>query len=489
RFLSLGHNKSALSLLRIFCKINSKNLFTNPRSQSMNTKALSAKRHTIKDSFIIGIDPAKAANQAYILSPDGETVGKSFKFKNNFKGFNTDLKYNLSKYLPDVPAHKIVFSIETSLNLWQKTAYFLHSQGYKVVTTSPLATSRERPKMNSFSRTDPRDAYSVANVAKNGYYNDYKLFDENSNAMHSLTINYDKLREDLTASIQRLRDEVEKFFPEISSQISHYDSETILYLLSKYLTPGEFRNINVDEEEKTVKAISYQSYRLLLKIKSIAKESIGLPLSPLELEIHKMIVSSHIQQIKLLKQLLKQTEAKLVELAKKTPHFKILTSIKGLSENGASRLIAELRDLSWFDNHRKIEAMAGLNLRLNDSGKQSGNRVISRIGNKRLRRLLYTIGEQIIRHIPEARIRFIKRQLKNGRYKKDIIAAISVLLKIIVSLIKGNRIYEFREQKIEELQMWEEKYQELEKVKKKKANQKRSRLNQISMEELIALAG
>jgi len=54
-------------------------------------------------------------------------------------------------------------------------------------------------------------------------------------------------------------------------------------------------------------------------------------------------------------------------------------------------------------------------------------------------------------HIPEIRIRFLKRQMKHDRYRRNIIACTSNLLKLIMNLVQENRFYEFREDKVKEL--------------------------------------
>ena len=64
-------------------------------------------------------------------------------------------------------------------------------------------------------------------------------------------------------------------------------------------------------------------------------------------------------------------------------------------------------------------------------------------------------------YIPEVRIKFIKRQLIKKSYRKNIIASSSELLQLIMALIKENRAYEFKQNKIQELAILEERYSKL----------------------------
>ena len=64
-------------------------------------------------------------------------------------------------------------------------------------------------------------------------------------------------------------------------------------------------------------------------------------------------------------------------------------------------------------------------------------------------------------YIPEVRIKFLKRQLIKRAYRKNIIASSSELLQLIMALIKENRPYEFKQNKVHELAILEERYKKL----------------------------
>ena len=149
----------------------------------------------------------------------------------------------------------------------------------------------------------------------------------------------------------------------------------------------------------------------------------------------------------------------MITLAKQSNHFRILTSLKGISDNLAAQFIAECRDLNNFKHYKQIEKLAGLNLCLCQSGDYIGQRHISHIGNRRLLRIIYQMTVQTATYIPEVRIKFLTRQLKKKAYRKNIIAASSALLQLIMALIKKNKTYEFKEEKMQQLALLEEKNQ------------------------------
>jgi len=123
--------------------------------------------------------------------------------------------------------------------------------------------------------------------------------------------------------------------------------------------------------------------------------------------------------------------------------FSILTNLMGISAETASLFLAEIRDISAFDNYKEIEKFAGYNLRLTQSGKHIGYRRISHLGNTRLRWVLYRMTEETMKYIPEVRIKYLKRQLK----------------KQIFSLLKENRFYEYYEERVAEMEKLNIQYQ------------------------------
>ena len=433
-------------------------------------KSLEAKRHFVNGKTIIGIDPAKKNHQAVILDSIGVPVGNTFKFNNNFNGFHIDLRNKLNAHISDLSPDKIVFAVEISINLWQKLCYYLCQKGFTVLMVSPLFTHHERPKINNnFSRTDPKDALAVANCARQGYFNFYRLYPFNSNAMHRLSITYDKLKKHLAQTKQRIRSQVELIFPELPDEID-IDTDTARYLLSKYLSPRDFLKMNCFLEAAEVMKVSNRQHgeKTLIRIKDKAKQSIGVKIIDEEIISERITLNCWLGQYFLLKEQIETVLDQLVALAEQTPYFDLITSLKGISDISASRFIAELRDLSYFNHYKKIEAISGLNLKLSQSGQYTGYRRITHIGNHRLRAVIYKMAEETKNHIPEVRIRYLKRQMKQSRYRKNVIASCSNLLKLIVALVKEGHSYQYKEEKQTELLELEQKYKEFKKKKKYK---------------------
>jgi transposase len=438
----------------------------------MNLQNLEMKRHFVSDKIIIGIDPCKKKYQAMIINEKGIPMGNSFSFQNSYNGFHLKLWQKVKSQVGIIDPNNIVFSIETSINFWQKLCYYLHDQGYTILLVRPLTTKYERPRINcNFSKTDPKDALVVANSARQGYFHFYQEYSDPVRAMHSLAISYDKLKKQLVIAKQRLRSQVDQLFPEFST-VMKLDSDTARYLLSKYITPQDFLNMNIFQELISLRKVSrnHHGVETLNALMEVAGKSIGISLDEASYNAERITMNLWIVQIDLLKQQMYSLLKQMVELTEKTPYFKILTSIKGISDITAARFIAENRELFENTHYKKIEAFAGTNLKLSQSGTYMGYRRITHIGNNRLRAVLYKMTEETKNHIPEVRIKFLKRQMKQARYTKNIVACSSNLLKLIVALIREKRTYVFNQEKLKELEKLEIEYQTF---KENKSNKKK----------------
>lgn len=438
----------------------------------MTLSQLDEKRRQIKNKIIIGIDPANEKHQGYIIDEYGISIGKTFSFGNNHKGITTKLWYQLKKRLePDqINPDTLIFAIEASLDFWQILAAYLENKGYKVALVSPLTTKKTRALPgNDFSRTDPKDARLVAENTKEGFFHWYRHDTPREKAMKTLSLTYNKIRKDLQSNQARLRSQVKRIFPEFM-QIVTLNTETAIHLLSKYLFPEEFINMDIETTTSEIRKISWQyDQSKLLELQASATNSIGIPKSIEEKIADKITVTTLITLIKTLKQQQKTIKKELVKMAKESPYFKIITSLDGISDLTASLFLAEVVNPDKYDHFKQMQKLAGLNLRLNTSGNSRSYYKINKIGNSRLRWVVFQMTTETSKYIPEVRIKYLKRQLKQSGYTKNITACSAKLLQLLFCLMKNKQPYEYRaETQVLLVDLEEQYYRKTKKYKTKK---------------------
>lgn len=432
-------------------------------------KALEIKRQFVTNKYLVGIDPGKKAHQAVIINCNGMRCGNSFSFVNNQRGY-VNFITKVKQQTQGINAQNIIFALETSCNLWLTLMHFLTVKGFSVVLVSPLTTKHSRPMLNhDFSRTDPKDALLIADNARSGHFDFFTRYTADQQALHTLGIAYDKLRKNLVQQRTRIHAQLDCLFPEFC-QLVNLDTKTAVWLLSHYLFPQEFLQMDIKSNALVIKKISHGNHgrSLLEKLQRLAKQSIGIEYNPQQMRAQRLILDGWLQQGAVIEKQIEQIMKQMTVLAAKTPWLKILTSIRGISTKLAVLFIAETRDLGRFNHYKQIEKLAGYNLWQSQSGNYKGPRHISHIGNKRLSWILYKMSEETIKYVPEVRTKFLKRQMKQRRYRKNVVAAISNLLRLIMALVKEQRCYEPR--KNTELTLLEHNYQVFKKMDKIRFN-------------------
>jgi transposase len=429
----------------------------------MNHQRLQAQREQLAGKIVIGIDPAKDKHQVAVVDTHGNQRGSSFSFSVSANGYGETLWRNIAKVIPSCNVHDVVFAIETACNLWETLASYLRSRGYHVVLVSPLSTHHARPIMSmEFSRTDPKDAYIVATVAQRGAFQAYERFPAEQTAMHQLAITYGKLRNDLAQNRARVHAVLDRLFPEFPRTLLPQRASAV-YLLKKYLFPDEFLAMDIRTEALVIEQISRrQCGRATLEaLQKAASTSIGLVRHSDERLADRLSLDAFLALIECAEQQINRVLDELVVRAQELPQFERLTSLAGVGKRLAALFLAEVQDLSRFSHYKHIEKLAGLNLKLFDSGRYSGTRHISSIGNSRLRWVLYKMTEETARRVPEVRIKYLHRQLKRRMHVKNIVASIPQLLQLIMAMEKDQRNYQERPEILLELKNLESKYAQL----------------------------
>jgi transposase len=122
---------------------------------------------------------------------------------------------------------------------------------------------------------------------------------------------------------------------------------------------------------------------------------------------------------------------------------KLLESIPGIGETTAALLLAELGNISHFDNARQVAAFAGLVPRIRESGSSVRSRArLSKVGSSRLRKSLYFPAITALRFNPLIKARGLRLSAQ-GKPKMLIIgAAMRKLLHLAYGVLKSKRSFD-----------------------------------------------
>lgn len=127
------------------------------------------------------------------------------------------------------------------------------------------------------------------------------------------------------------------------------------------------------------------------------------------------------------------------------PNYDSIASIPGIGENLAARILAEIGDISRFNNASQLVAFSGVDPQIYQSGQVSGLHLrISKKGNKKLRCLSYLAVTCMIKTSRDTSIvDFYKKKKADGLAPKSaLVASMNKLIRIIYSLCKNGCLFE-----------------------------------------------
>lgn len=129
------------------------------------------------------------------------------------------------------------------------------------------------------------------------------------------------------------------------------------------------------------------------------------------------------------------------------PHLKkqrdLLDSIPGLGDTIIPVLLAEIRDITAFDNAAQLAAYAGVTPRHYRSGSSIHGRTrISKRGNATLRAALYFPAMVALRHNPIIRAFGDRLRASGHKGKAIIVAAMRKLLHLVYGVLKSQRPFD-----------------------------------------------
>ena len=327
---------------------------------------------------------------------------------------------------------------------------FMNDHGFPYTLLSPLESKLQMAGMR-IHKTDKSDAHQIARTHFTAERRVKASQDSYFEEMRALSRYYAELEEDLSILRNRIHAMVQLSFPELEA-LYKTKSELYYQLLRQYPHPSFVR-----AQSKTV-----LRNRIL---KSTDQNMSGKKAEERANDLMEAANACYpaiseadprLDQLrdytKRYLELVHQKEAvikKMVNLSKERNEYRILTSIPGIGEITAARLIAEIGDIKRFDNHKQLNAYAGIDIRRFQSGTLFYKDRINKRGNKELRKILFNMVQNMIKmrrfggnHFVEYYDK-LKMQPYNKCHKVASIACVNKFLKVAFHLITHKLAYNY----------------------------------------------
>ncbi len=378
----------------------------------------------------IGIDIAAEKHVVAVIDGEGVVLVKPTSFSEDAAGHQ-----RLLELLGD-PQGSLV-AMEATGHYWQNVFAALAAAGFAVALLNPLRTRRFAEVDLARAKTDALDALAIARFALEKRPAATPVPDEATLELRELMRLRDRYVQDLGDRVRQLHRAVDLSFPEFTQHVRTLDSELATALLSRYPTAAQFAK----QSPRRVAGVVYDGRPevgadLAADLVAAAKKSVGRHHGP----AYRMQIEDACEDIDTLRRRIKKLDHDVSDTLGKHKVGTLLTSIGGIGDTTAARLVAELGDIAKFDSGGALGALVGVVPAISQSGKRQGNRApTTPFGDAKLRAKLWMPTLAAIKHNPWLR-RFYDRLIARGKLPKvAITACMRKLLTAIYSVAKSGR--------------------------------------------------
>jgi len=127
------------------------------------------------------------------------------------------------------------------------------------------------------------------------------------------------------------------------------------------------------------------------------------------------------------------------------PHAENILEISGVGERVLTGMLAEIGDISRFDDVKEIQKLSGLGLVACSSGKHKGETKISHRGRKRLRYWLFQAAKSAVVHseeFKELHVYYTTRPDNPLKKMQSLIVIACKLLRVIYTILTKGTVYD-----------------------------------------------
>ena len=397
------------------------------------------------DMLILGCDIGSEIHYARAIDTRGRELSKSaFSFSNTREGFESAKDWAVQ--LAAIHDKKqIVLGLEPTGHYWFCLATWMITNGISVVQVNPYAVKQTKEvEDNSQLKDDRKDPKLIANLVKDGNFGMPYLPEKVYAELRRLSMFRDQLNEDRIRNINRLHREMKIYFPEYKDAFGKTDGLFCLEILRTAPFPKDLLELGEDGirqiwHEAKLRGRGYSRAGEIIRY---AGKSVGLKDGS---DASKTAVRWFAEKIIELDKQLIDIEDQLMQKCRQIPHTEKILDISGIGENTLSGILAEMGDISRFDDVKEIQKLSGLNLVSCNSGKHNGQTKISHRGRKRLRYWLFQAAKSAVAHAEEFKelhAYYTTRPDNPLKKMQSLIVIACKLLRVIYAILTKGATYD-----------------------------------------------
>ena len=340
-----------------------------------------------------------------------------------------------------------MLGLEPTGHYWLALATWLITNGISVVQVNPYAVKQTKEiEDNSQLKDDTKDPKLIANLVKDGNFGMPYLPEELYADLRCLSMFRDQLCEDRIRNLNRLHRDMKIYFPEYKEALGKIDGVFCLELLKKAPFPEAMIALGTDGIRQIWHdaKLRGRGYSRAKEILEYANKSVGLKDGA---EASSQKVKWFAERIMELDEELTVVEGQLTNQCMEIPYAENILEISGVGERVLTGILAEIGNISRFDDVKEIQKLSGLGLVACSSGKHKGETKISHRGRKRLRYWLFQAARSVVVHseeFKELHVYYTTRSENPLKKMQSLIVIACKLLRVIYTILKKGTVYDPR---------------------------------------------
>ncbi|MDD3169050.1 MAG: IS110 family transposase [Eubacteriales bacterium] len=409
-------------------------------------------------TLFVGIDVSSKSNVICALDFQSNKLLQG-SFPNNQPG-SEEFASKVASLLEGSKFKTVIFALESTSFYGIHIANYLSScsllllHNPYVYCLNPKMIANYKKSFLGLSKTDPIDAFVIADFARVGRINVEPWRGSQYLALQRLTRHRLHLVECITKEKTYMVSNIFLKFSELSvlkddeHPFTSNHTATATAILTEMLSLEDLANMPIEQLVDFVCRTSKNRFANPEKVASIllqaARNSYRLDkclYEPLTISIASSFncISAYQAEIKIIDKAIDKAIKGLNPV-----EYQCLISIPGIGPVFAAGILSEIGSISSFHSHEALAMYAGLVWKQNQSGNFSADDTrMSKAGNKYLRYYLIEAANSVRNNVPEYGNFYLKKyaEVKTHQHKRALALTSRKLIRLIFGLLANNQLY------------------------------------------------
>ncbi|BEJ52123.1 IS110 family transposase [Lentilactobacillus buchneri] len=382
-----------------------------------------------------GIDVAKYEHHLSIIDDQGTVLLADLEFLNNREGFLTAQATLDNARTAD---GQVQVGLENTGHYGYNLISYLRQHKFQVFAYNPLLIKKYiQANTLRHTKTDPQDALEIAkklrsDTTKVSFEADADIIELKSDTRYLEGLKRKRVKTKL-AFTNVLDQEFPELAPNLGPVSAKY-SQWLLALLKRYPSTDKLAHGRINTMTNIITKYSMKQHgeEMAIKVRELARETIGQASDSLSFQLLQLIDALQFET-----QQIKEADQKIHKIMNriKTP----LLSIPGVGETLAAIILAEIRNVNYFQSPNQILAFAGAEPSIIRSGEMQGNYGhMVKHGSTQLRWALFQAARLCAMYSPTMRAYYQKKRSEGKPYLVALSHVVKKLVRIIYHILKYN---------------------------------------------------